>query len=301
MKTRKKVMVLSGILMLVLITLFSCASQQVAPEKPQAMQVAQAEQPAAPPPKEEKPKSLYDADVKPLAPAECGRCHYSVFSQLKNEGGKHKLDCTQCHTKYHAYNPVKQNWAEIMPKCDTCHGVFHGQKFTACTQCHAPHAPKTQIAINAETAKTCGDCHGKVAQTLQQSPSKHTKVACATCHHSKHGLIPSCMTCHKPHTANQTDKDCLACHPAHTPLVIAYPKDTANSVCGACHGAVYKKLEASAGKHKQVPCAQCHTKHRLIPKCQECHGQPHGEVVMKKFPDCLACHVDVHDLPSKSK
>ncbi len=59
-------MVLSGILMLVLIALFSCASQQVAPEKPQEMKVAQAEQPAAPPPKEEKPKSLYDADVKPL-------------------------------------------------------------------------------------------------------------------------------------------------------------------------------------------------------------------------------------------
>lgn len=294
-------MVLSGILMLVLIALFSCASQQVAPEKPQEVKVAQAEQPAPPPPKEVKPKSPYEMDVKPLSPDECGRCHYGIFSQIKNEGGKHKIDCTQCHTKFHAYNPVKQNWAEIMPKCETCHGKYHGEKFLACMQCHAPHAPKTQIAVNAETAKMCADCHGTAAQSLQQSPSKHTKVACATCHHSKHGLIPSCMTCHKPHTSGQTDKDCLACHPAHTPLVIAYPKETPNNVCGACHGAIYKKLEASSGKHKMVPCAQCHAKHRLIPKCQECHGQPHGEVVLKKFPDCLACHVDVHDLPSKSK
>lgn len=293
-------MVLSGILMLVLITLFSCASQQVATEKPQEMKVVQAEQPAAPPPKEVKPKSPYEADIKPLTPDECARCHYSVFSQIKNEGGKHKLDCTKCHTKYHAYNPVKQNWAEIMPKCETCHGVFHGQKFTACTQCHAPHAPKTQIAVNAETAKTCADCHGKVAQTLQQAPSKHTKVACATCHHSKHGLIPSCMTCHKPHAAKQTDKDCLACHPAHTPLVIKYPENTPNEVCGGCHSAVFNKIHNSLSKHGQVGCAQCHPQHKKIPKCEECHGKPHGEVVLKKFPDCLACHVDVHDLPSKS-
>lgn len=299
MKTRKKVIVLSGILMLVLIAVFSCASQQVAPEKPQAQtQVAQATEPA-PPPKEVKPKSPYEADIKPLTPDECARCHYSVFSQIKNEGGKHKIDCTQCHTKYHAYNPGKQNWAEIMPKCETCHGKYHGDKFVACMQCHAPHAPKTEIAVNAETAKTCGDCHGKVAQTLQQSPSKHTKVACATCHHSKHGLIPSCMSCHKPHASGQTDKDCLACHPAHTPLVIAYPKDTKNSVCGGCHGAVQKKLEASTGKHRQVLCAQCHTKHRYIPKCAECHAQPHAEGLLKKFPNCSQCHVDVHDLGGK--
>ena len=261
---------------------------------------AYAQQPAAPAAAPKQTSSLYSAEVTPLTPAECARCHSSVYNQIKDEGGKHQLECTKCHTKFHAYNPVKQNWNEIMPKCKTCHGLFHGDKVTNCLDCHnQPHAPKKQIATGAELAKMCNDCHGKVAQALQQNLSKHTQVQCASCHHDKHGYIPSCMECHKPHSANQTVKDCLACHPAHSPLSIAYPKTTGNDVCGGCHSAVYNKLTKSTSKHSQVSCASCHTKHRYVPKCEECHGKPHGEVVLKKFPDCLACHVDVHDLPSK--
>ncbi|MEW6586321.1 MAG: cytochrome C [Nitrospirota bacterium] len=305
MKYQKKAVLLAGILILALAALLSCASQQVAPEKPQAeQQVAQAAvepAPPPPPPVEEKPKSLYETDVKPLTPAQCGSCHFSVFDQIRNQGGKHKLDCTQCHVKYHAYNPVKQNWKEIMPQCQTCHGNFHGEKHTNCMQCHnQPHAPKQQMAVSAELMKVCNDCHGKVGQELQSSPSKHTKVACSTCHHQKHGYIPSCMECHKPHTPAQTVKECLGCHPVHSPLKIAYAKETPNNVCGACHAPVYKKLEASSGKHRMVACAQCHPKHRQIPKCEECHGKPHGEGLLKKFPNCNQCHVDVHDLPALS-
>jgi predicted CXXCH cytochrome family protein len=299
MRNKKKVIVLAGILALVLIALFSCASQQVAPEKP--AQVAQAPAQPETPTVEVKPKSPYEADIKPLAPADCARCHFSVFSQIKTEGGKHKLDCTQCHVKYHAFNPKKQNWDEIMPKCETCHGKYHGDKFVACMQCHAPHAPKTQIAVNAETAKTCADCHGKVAQEIQKVPTKHTKVACATCHHSKHGLIPSCMQCHKPHAQGQTDKDCLSCHPAHSPLNITYSQMVPNAVCGGCHKAVFDKLMNNPSKHGAVSCATCHTKHRFIPKCEGCHGKPHGEGLIKKFPDCSQCHISAHDLPSKAK
>jgi predicted CXXCH cytochrome family protein len=153
--------------------------------------------------------------------------------------------------------------------------------------------------MTAEFAKVCGDCHAKVAQVIQSNPSKHTKVQCAQCHHQKHGYIP-CAQCHKPHTPSLTVKDCLACHPVHSPLKIAYPQTTANSVCGGCHDQVYKKLEASTGKHRMVACAQCHSKHRYIPKCEECHGKPHGEGLLKKFPNCAQCHVDVHDLPALS-
>ncbi|MEW6570034.1 MAG: cytochrome C [Nitrospirota bacterium] len=303
MNRKTKVVILAGFLYFLIAIIVACATQQVAPQKAQPEpQVAQAQlpaesPPAPPPPEEVKPVSLYEAEVKPLSPVECGRCHFSVYSQIKNEGGKHQLDCTQCHTEYHVYNPVKQNWKDIMPKCETCHGLIHGQKFAACSQCHGkPHAPKTQIA-GAELAKACADCHAKVPQEIQTSPSKHAKVACNTCHHQKHGYIPSCMECHKPHTENQTVKDCLTCHPAHVPLVIAYPQTTPNSLCGACHAPVYQKLEASTGKHRLVACAQCHTKHKYIPKCEECHGKPHGEGLLKKFPQCTQCHMDVHDLP----
>ncbi len=315
MNHKNKVAILTGSLFLLLFVIYACASQQIAPGAAESqiqqvaavqdtapvMQVAAAQNAPAPPPAQ--PKSLYEMDIKPLTPAECGSCHYSVFSQIRDEGGKHQLECTKCHTKFHAYNPVKQNWKDIMPKCEECHGKFHGETFTVCMDCHSePHAPKKQITVSADLNKACGDCHGKVNKELQANPSKHTQVACGMCHHQKHGYIPSCMECHKPHDPSQTeDKECLACHPVHSPLVIAYPQTVANEVCGGCHSAVYNKLTSSKSKHGQVACAACHTKHRYVPQCQECHGQPHGEVVLKKFPDCLACHVDVHDLPSGAK
>jgi predicted CXXCH cytochrome family protein len=304
MDSKKRTVVLLTGSLLLLFAIFACASQQMAPvaqpaasAAPKQEIVAQKAEPAPPP----KPASPYAVEVSPLTPADCARCHSSVFNQIKNEGGKHKIDCVQCHTKFHAYNPVKQNWQEIMPKCQTCHGLIHGDKFAACSACHSnPHAPKTQMAMTAEFGKACGDCHAKVGQELQKNPSKHTKVQCVQCHHNKHGYIPSCMECHKPHSAEQTVKDCLACHPVHNPLKIAYPDTVKNDVCGGCHAAAFSKIRATTSKHGQVACAKCHSRHRYIPKCEECHGKPHGDVVLKKFPNCLQCHVDVHDLPSKT-
>jgi hypothetical protein len=302
MKNKKKLIVIVGSLFLLIGAIIACATQPIAstPTKPE-VQLAQKTEAQATPQPEAKPVSPYAIEIAPLTLADCGRCHFSIFELIKNEGGKHKIDCVQCHTKYHAYNPIRQNWQEIMPKCQTCHGLIHGEKFSTCLACHSnPHAPKTQMAMTSEFAKVCGDCHSNVAQELQMNLSKHTQVACSLCHHQKHGYIPSCMECHKPHTAEQTVKECLSCHPVHMPLKISYTDSVKNEVCGACHGQVYNKIKATASKHGQVACAKCHSKHKYIPKCEECHGKPHGDVVLKKFPNCLQCHVDVHDLPSKS-
>ncbi len=304
MDSKKKVVLLLTVSALLLFAIIACATQQVAPtaQKPSPVQKAEAAPAPAPAPEPAKPKSVYDADVKPLTAEECARCHYSVFSQIKSEGGKHKIDCVQCHTVFHAFNPKKQNWDQIMPKCQTCHGNIHGEKFSGCDACHSnPHAPKTQMAMTAEFAKVCGDCHAKVGQELQANPSKHTKVQCVQCHAQKHGYIPACMQCHKPHSQGQKNEECLACHPAHNPLKIAYPETTKNDVCGGCHAEVYNKINTTGSKHGQVACAKCHPKHRHIPKCEDCHGKPHGEVVLKKFPNCLQCHTDVHDLPTRAK
>jgi hypothetical protein len=305
MNQKKKAAILTGGMFLLLLIIIACATEPIAPvtAQPTPQVTAQpAVQPVVEAPKPPpKPASAYDVEITPLTPADCGRCHASVFKQIKTEGGKHKFDCAKCHTQFHTYNPIKQNWNEIMPKCQTCHGLIHGQKFTECSACHSnPHAPKTQMKMSGDMLKVCGDCHGKVAQELQNNPSKHTKVDCSACHHSKHGYIPSCMECHKPHTPTQTVKDCLACHPVHNPLKISYAMTTPNEVCGACHNAVYTKLKANASKHSTVTCASCHTKHRFIPKCEDCHSKVHGETMLKKFPNCSACHVSAHDLPSRS-
>ncbi len=299
MERKRRITLLAGLVGIVfLLMLATCALE------PSARPTA--EPPAAPKPEEAKEEipakevSPYAIEVKPLTAAECARCHFSVFNQIKKEGGKHQIECATCHTKYHVYSPVKQNWNEIMPKCETCHGLFHGKKYESCSTCHRePHAPKKQIPVSAELGKACVDCHGAVSQEVQKYQSKHTKLACSACHRDRHGYVPSCMECHKPHTAAMTVEDCLACHPVHSPLRISYAENVSNELCGSCHSKVYDQVKATASKHGQVACAKCHySTHRYIPRCEECHGKPHGEALAQKFPRCLDCHIDVHNLPS---
>ena len=95
--------------------------------------------------------SPYEMEIKPLTTVECGQCHFSVFQTIKYKGTNHQIDCVQCHREYHVYNPRKQNYDEIMPKCAWCHvsgtgGAFHGENktLTPCLNCHAdPHKPLT--------------------------------------------------------------------------------------------------------------------------------------------------------------
>lgn len=240
---------------------------------------------------------LYATQPKPLTPDQCGQCHPGLFQNLKDSGGKHRFACQKCHSTFHAYNPIKANWAAIMPKCGTCHEKPHGPKITDCAGCHSnPHAPK-KISATAQLTTACFDCHGAVRDELIKFPSKHTKVACATCHTS-HGYKPSCFACHKPHEKGQAITTCITCHPVHRPTQIVYGKNVPSATCGSCHGQIYNKLVKGVSKHKAVACVTCHKdRHRFIPECTSCHGKPHQTVLHDKFPRCLTCHVDVHDLP----
>ena len=248
-----------------------------------------------------KPTNFYTEKLKPLTPAECGRCHSFLYGLLQKEGAKHKgVLCTQCHKQFHVYNPVKQNWTEIMPKCERCHGVFHGEKLAKCSICHIePHAP-LRIPMSAFLENNCATCHSKEAKEVNQFLSKHTEIGCSACH-EKHGYIPSCMDCHEPHTATlTTNKQCLACHPVHSPTRrLKYALDTPNEICAACHGEIADTLAHNKSKHHDVACVRCHGKHKYIPKCEMCHGQPHTKALLMKFPNCLECHIDPHNLPTK--
>jgi len=256
---------------------------------------------------------FYKMDIKPLAPEECGRCHNYQFKWLQDKGGKHQMDCTTCHEQFHAYNPRKDNWDTIMPKCQGCHELAHGPDFPACMECHQqPHAPKVIQFANLEKTVTtegkqakvvCGVCHNNEGTEFDKFPSKHnTEVNCQGCHAEVHGTIPSCLDCHQPHIENQVYQDCLQCHAPHSASNIKkYPEDVPNAACSACHDSVYNNLRANVTKHSPLQCATCHASHGEIPRCQDCHGEPHGEGLHQRFTSCLDCHVDPHNLPVNEK
>jgi predicted CXXCH cytochrome family protein len=282
---------------------------------------SQKEQAAAPPAQQAAPAApaaeggnLYGLPIKPLTPEECGRCHSYQYKWLKEKGGKHQQPCTNCHEKFHAYNPKLQNWDAIMPKCQGCHDLPHGNDFQKCMECHQqPHAPKVIQFANLEKqvpgpdkkpVVVCAICHKAEGTEFAQNPSKHnSEENCQGCHAKVHGTIPSCLDCHDtPHLATKDVKECLTCHSPHSATKIKkYPESTPNSVCGGCHEKVYKSLQTNVTKHTALQCATCHVSHGQIPNCRDCHGEPHGAGLHKRFPNCLECHKDPHDLPVNKK
>ena len=246
--------------------------------------------------------NLYNFEVKPLEITDCARCHQSEFNGLRTNGGKHhEVACMACHEVFHAYNPLRNNYAEIMPKCSQCHDLPHGsdEPVTKCLNCHRnPHQPIASIPDPSELEPNCHICHPDIAASLKAEVSKHTELECSECHSKKHGRIPVCFECHENHSplVKLETPDCLSCHPVHTPLKISYPPDQAKEVCAGCHEDAYNLLKDRVTKHSAFSCAKCHPKHGQIPACMDCHGYPHNPAIHKKFPKCGDCHGIAHNV-----
>jgi predicted CXXCH cytochrome family protein len=249
--------------------------------------------------------SIYTFEVQPLTLEECARCHSTHYNWLKDNGGRHQtVACTECHEVFHAYNPLRNNYADIMPKCSSCHDIPHGsaEPVTKCLECHTnPHQPLVSIPAPDKLEGRCQLCHSEVADSLQAEVSKHTEQECSSCHSDKHGRIPLCAECHENHSPMVVleTPDCLACHPVHTPLKISYPLTQAKEVCAGCHDQAYQLLQERQTKHSVLTCAKCHPVHGQLPACQDCHGKPHSEIIHQKFAQCGDCHGIAHDIVAR--
>jgi predicted CXXCH cytochrome family protein len=246
--------------------------------------------------------SVYTMEIEPLTLADCGRCHAVHFNRIKDNGAKHSgVLCMECHEVFHAYNPLKNNYAQIMPKCSSCHDDPHGtaEAVVKCLTCHQdPHQPLVTIPEPFDLEGQCRICHDQVAASLQAKPSLHTEQDCSSCHSEKHGRIPECSECHDSHSpaVEMATADCLACHPVHTPTQITYPLDQNKEVCGGCHADPYDQLAVKQTKHSGLTCAKCHPNHGQLMACQDCHGMPHSQTIHDKYKTCGACHNIAHDL-----
>ncbi len=230
-----------------------------------------------------------------LDSSDCIKCHDQQPREIAANGASHKteLTCQDCHA---GHRPKSAN---NIPQCSMCHeGEAH---FTLqnCLRCHTnPHTP-LDVTLAGSLKAECLTCHAPIGDQLKEKPSRHTQFACTFCHAEKHGRIPECTQCHKPHASEMTAANCGGCHAnPHQPRVVTYnPKSAPSEFCGGCHQSVYQKLKASQYKHSKLACAICHRKqHKMKPACTECHSSPHPEVMLMQFPNCLSCHSNPHDL-----
>jgi hypothetical protein len=227
-----------------------------------------------------------------LTSADCVKCHAKPPADIEAKGKAHKtqITCQDCHQ---GHPPTVK---KIIPLCGQCHEGKPHFKLGGCLGCHKnPHTPK-EISFGRDVTDPCLSCHTPQIAQLKQSPSKHSKLACSFCH-DVHGRVPQCTQCHKAHSADMGAPDCKKCHKAHMPKTVAYAGDTPSKHCAACHTKAYSLLVASKAKHKTLLCVTCHQeKHKMVPKCQDCHGVPHAAGIMTKFPKCGDCHGIAHDL-----
>jgi len=226
-----------------------------------------------------------------LSNDDCIKCHAVPPADMMANGGKHKaVGCLGCHTGHRP--AVKDN----IPKCNMCHMGKPHYELKDCLGCHKnPHTP-LMISFASNVTDACVTCHTQQITQLRDQKSKHTALNCSTCH-NVHGKIPACMQCHKPHSADMTVADCKKCHKAHMPKAVSYAADIPSKDCGSCHTNAFALLTASSSKHKALACAFCHQAvHKMVPKCQDCHGVPHAAGMMARFTKCGDCHNTAHDL-----
>ncbi|MEW5772465.1 MAG: cytochrome c3 family protein [Thermodesulfobacteriota bacterium] len=297
-RTKPLVLAFAAVCGLLLLAGAGCDKRTaVQPSAPEPKMVASAKAPMEVP--------VYERDIEPLPTEQCARCHIAVFRNIKEAGGKHRIDCVRCHTTFHTYNPRTDNYAEIMPKCASCHksatgGAFHGDDpaLTNCLKCHAdPHRPKDIPMAGVDAL--CGNCHTKEAGEVAANPSDHaTAVTCGDCHSDTHGRIPECADCHQSHSpgVSMQSKDCMSCHPVHKPTRISYSKSTRQEICSGCHADVEKVLKGNLTKHTDVSCISCHPSHKELEPCSTCHGHPHNSAMMRDTNRCNECHGKAHNL-----
>ena len=243
-----------------LVIIYGCVSAQetrhqrtnIKPVEPQI--TANKTAPTSPTPAETTEIGIYQHKVVPLTTQQCGQCHYSVFENIRDNGGKHQINCRECHETFHTFRPGKA-WADVVPRCTTCHGEAHGPAFLECLTCHAdPHAPISSLINLDILAKGCDTCHTDQKKEVELYKSAHTEVACSECHHTRHGYRPNCTECHsEPHTNFVDNTGCMVCHPVHSPREINYPAVTDNQVCAGCHATATQHLMSSTKKHYLTP------------------------------------------------
>ena len=212
----------------------------------------------------------------------CSSCHNTFEWKMLNSNmrfdheqetryprtGRHKqVSCAGCHREQKTFGPIE------VTGCVTCHtdphppGIF-GRRI--CEECH----------LTSDFKQTSVFEHVTTGWPLR---GKHQKLTCLKCHQWRQWSSENrdCDACHKAvHGSQFKGKRCSRCH-----------RDTSWSDLSFNHTTMSQF--ALVGRHRRVPCAQCHPKGRYEPIAAECidchrHQDPHGE----KFrgSPCGNCH-----------
>ncbi len=159
--------------------------------------------------------------------------------------------------------------------------------FTVLLVCSGSALAQTRPAL---TNDDCSKCHDAPPADLAAAGGKHKDVGCTGCHEGHPPTvkkpIPQCGQCHMG-KAHFELKGCLGCHKnPHTPLNISFAGKVTDA-CATCHTKEITQLRDNKSKHSALDCSFCHSVHRKVPQCVQCH-KPHSAEMAAD--DCRKCH-----------
>ncbi len=230
-------------------------------------------------------------------PTTCVGCHKADYDSSPYPGHQtFPTTCSDCHgtTAWKPASTVEHpfplNGAHASTACGSCH-VGNPPKYkgtpTTCVGCHKADYDSSPYPGHQTFPTTCSDCHATTAWK-PASPvahpfpldGAHASAICGSCHVGNppvyKGTPTACVGCH------QSDYDSSP-YPGHQ----AFP-----TTCNDCHNtAAWKpaaggghpesKFPITTGKHKNMPCADCHN---------SALGAQNG----KANADCVGCHTGEH-------
>ncbi|MDY0213036.1 MAG: hypothetical protein RBR06_08535 [Desulfuromonadaceae bacterium] len=139
----------------------------------------------------------------------------------------------------------------------------------------------------------CGKCHASQVKIMAGSHGPHaTQLGCLECHPhhppTDQETISACVLCHAEQPHYQIG-DCQHCHvDPHRPLItLRDSRKPEKKACLSCHPTVGQQMIDSPSRHAQLFCTRCHSRHKQIPDCRDCHD-PHQQNQLSA--DCLKCH-----------
>jgi hypothetical protein len=206
----------------------------------------------------------------------CTKCHV-LGEKVANE------KCLACHTEVKARIDQKKGYhssAQVKGKqCAGCHNDHHGLTFQIVRfdKDKFVHDLSGYKLTGAHSKKICTDCHK--AEFIKDNKIKAKKFTYL-------GLNTECLTCHADYHQKTLSGNCANCH----------GDEKFKPASKFDHQKVKFKL---AGKHEQVPCADCHkttTRNGLkfqefkgvqATNCTNCHKDPHDN---KFGQNCAECH-----------
>jgi predicted CXXCH cytochrome family protein len=147
------------------------------------------------------------------------------------------------------------------------------------------------------TTLECARCHETVFNTIRDNGGLH-RQECRECHETFHTYrpgsswkqaVPQCETCHGE-IHGPDFKKCLDCHGnPHAPIAGLVNMTTLAENCAKCHTEQAAEVQQYPSAHSEESCDSCHhSRHGYIPKCVECHDEPH--VAFVENSGCTGCH-----------